>query len=88
MKTLLEGKIKIKAVHDADLNSFLARLALLDRMQNGQLRCAFCDCVLTFDNFGGVFKENGILKPFCQKTECYFEVLKRKSGVKEEPING
>lgn len=81
MKVQLEGKVKIKAVHDADLNSFLEKLGLLEEMENGQLRCNFCDCILNFNNFGGVFKENGELKPFCQKTECYFETLKRKNAM-------
>lgn len=82
MKVQLEGKVKIKAVHDADLNSFLERLGLLEDMKSGQIRCSFCDCVLTFDDFGGIFNENGELKPFCQKTECYLEVLERKNNVR------
>lgn len=82
MKKQFEGKVTIKAVHDAHLNSFLQKLGLLEDMKNGRLRCSFCDCVLTFDNFGGVYKENGQLKSFCQQTECYLEVLKRKSSVK------
>jgi len=82
MKTQIEGKVTIKAVHDTDLNSFLEKLGLMADMKNGQLRCSFCDCMLTFDTFGGVYKENGQLKPFCQKTECYLEVLKRKNAVK------
>jgi hypothetical protein len=80
MKTQLAGKITVKAVHDADLNSFLERLGLLEDIKSGQLRCIFCDCVLTLDGFGGIFNENGELKPFCQKTECYLEVLKRKNN--------
>lgn len=82
MKTQLTGKITIKTLHDADLNSFLEKLGLLEDMKNGQLRCSFCDCILTFDNFGGVYNENGLLKPFCQKTECYLEVLNRKSAAR------
>lgn len=82
MKAKLEGKVKIKAVQDADLNSFLQKLGLLEKMKNAQLRCNFCDSVLTYNNFGGVYKENGQLKPFCQKTECYLEALRRKNVAK------
>ena len=82
MKAQFEGKVIIKAVHDADLNSFLEKLGLLEDMKNGRLRCSFCNCVLTFDNFGGVYKEDGQIKLFCQKTECYLEVLKRKNAPK------
>lgn len=82
MKAPIERKVTIKAVYDADLNSFLEKLGLFEDMKNGQLRCSFCDCMLTFDNFGGVYKENGQLKPFCQKAECYLKVLKHKNAVK------
>jgi len=82
MKAKLEGKVVIKAVYDSELQSFLEKLGLWEDMKNGQLRCSFCNCVLTFANFGGIYKENGQLKPFCQKTECYLEVLKRKNAVR------
>ena len=82
MKVRLEGKVKIKAVHDADLNSFLKKLGLLEDLRIGQLRCSLCDCILTFDNFGGVYKKNGQLKPICQKTECYLEMLKCKNAAR------
>lgn len=82
MKDPFEGKVKIRAVHDVDLKLFLQKIGLLEDMEKGQLRCSFCGCLLTLDNFGGVYKENGQLKPFCQKTECYLEVLKRKNAIK------
>jgi len=82
MKGKMQEKVKIKAVHDDDLKSFLEKLNLLEPMQNGELKCSFCEIPLSFNNFGGVFKENGQLKPFCQKTECYLEVLKHKNTVR------
>ena len=82
MKGQFKGKIKIRAVFDTQLNLFLEKLGLLKDMENGKLKCSFCNCMLTFDNFGGVYKENGQLKLFCQKVECYLEVLKRKSNLK------
>jgi len=82
MKGQSEGKVTIKAVYDTELNSFLEKLGLLEEMKNGQLRCSVCNRVLTFDNFGGVYNENGQLKCFCQQTECYLEVLKRKNAIK------
>jgi len=83
MKTKLKEKIKIKAVHDDDLTSFLLKLGLLEDIKNSRLKCSFCDCVITLDNFGGVYKEKTELKPFCKKPVCYLEVLKRKSEVKQ-----
>jgi hypothetical protein len=82
MKAKLEGKVVIKAVYDSELQSFLEKLGLWEDMKNGHLRCSVCDCVLTFDNFGGIYKKNGQLKSFCQKAACYLEVLKRKNAVR------
>lgn len=82
MKKQIEGKIIIKAIYDADLKSFLEKLGLLEHIKSGQLKCSFCNSILTLENFGGVFKENGQLKPFCQETECYLEALKRKNATK------
>ena len=82
MKRQFEEKFKIRAVHDADLEPLLQKLGLLEDIENGNLRCSFCGRVLTFDNFGGVYKENDQLKSFCQETKCYLEMLKRKSDVK------
>ena len=82
MKTQTEEKVIIKAVYDAELNSLLEKLGMLEDMKNGKIKCSFCDCTLIFDNFGGIFNENGYLKPFCQKTECYIEVLMRKNALK------
>lgn len=75
-------KVKIRAIHDDDLNFFLKKIGLFEKIKNSQLKCVFCDCVLTLENFGGVYKENGKIKPFCQKTECYLEVLKRRDQAK------
>ena len=82
MKTQTKENVTIKAVHDTDLKSLLKRLGMMEDMKNGKIKCSLCDCILKFDNFGGIYKENNQLKPFCQKIECYLEVLKRKNKVK------
>ncbi|MEO0091914.1 MAG: hypothetical protein ABIK61_04300 [candidate division WOR-3 bacterium] len=71
-------QIRIKAVYDTDLEPFLEKLGLLEDLKNGKLKCSVCACELSLTNFGGVYKQNGQLKLFCQKSECYLEVLKTK----------
>lgn len=83
MRTNLEGKVEIKAVHDDDLSEFLEKLGMSEEINNGRIHCTFCNCIINTSNFGGVFKENGNIKSFCQKTECYLEVLKRKNLEKQ-----
>ncbi len=82
MRIQTEEKVTIKAVYDTDLNSLLEKLGMMEDMKNGKIKCSFCDCMLSVDNFGGIFNEKGHLKPFCKKTECYLEVLKRKNAFK------
>lgn len=83
MNPKFEGTVKIKAVYDTDLEPFLEKLGLMEDLKNGKLKCTFCGCVLSLANFGGVYKQNGQLKLFCQKSECYLEVLKQKNIEKE-----
>ena len=80
MKAQLEGTVKIKAVHDDDLKTLLEKLGILKDIEDGKIQCDFCNCTISNSNFGGIFRENGDIKPFCQKTECYLEVLKKKGN--------
>ena len=67
-----------KAVYDEDLKPFLTNLGLWNTLQKRQLKCCFCNELITVENFGGVTKQNGHLLVFCNKTTCYFETLKNK----------
>lgn len=79
MKGNLKEKVVIKAVYDDDLPLFLRKIGLWEEMEKEELKCSICDCVLNLNNFGGVFRENNKIKAFCQNTQCYLEVLKRKT---------
>ena len=50
-------KMEIKAVHEDDLEKFLERLRLLDKIKNGEIHCAICGDVVTLDNFLCVYPE-------------------------------
>ncbi|RLI74981.1 hypothetical protein DRP04_13970 [Archaeoglobales archaeon] len=68
-------KITIKAVHDKDLEKFLAKLGLLEKIEKKELRCSICGEVITLENFLCVYPENGKIKVCCNKKECYEKVL-------------
>lgn len=77
----MERKV-FKAVYDEDLKSFLIKLELWNDLQERQLKCCFCEKLITFANFGGVIKQNGNLLVFCNKTACCLETLKQKTAPK------
>lgn len=63
-------KLKIKAVHDGDLNDVLSSLGVLHKVQNGEAICEFCKGTVSFDNLGAVFNEKGNIKFICSKPDC------------------
>ena len=71
----MTAKVAIKAVHDSDLEKFLEKLKLLDKIKGGRLRCSICGDVVTLDNFLCVYPEDGQIKVCCNKRACYEEVF-------------
>lgn len=68
-------RITIKAVHDKDLEKFLAKLGLLEKIKRGELRCSICGEIITLENFFCVYPEEGKIKVCCNRRECYEKVL-------------
>lgn len=56
---------EIKGVYDEDLPGLLADLGLKDDFDNGKLRCAFSDEVMTMANFLGIFSDGQDIKFVC-----------------------
>lgn len=73
----LSVKNEILAVHEQDLDSFLASLGLLEAFKNQELKCAVCGSVITKDNFHCVYPDNGEIKVCCSLLDCYKTVLKK-----------
>ena len=71
------AKVAIKAVHDSDLEKFLERLRLLDKIKEGKIRCSICGEVVTLENFLCVYPEDGQIKVCCNKRECYEQVFSK-----------
>ncbi|WP_228235682.1 hypothetical protein [Allomuricauda sp. M10] len=55
-------KAKLNAVHDNDLEKLLAKLNLLEKLKQGELKCKFTQEVITFDNLHSIFPEEGTIK--------------------------
>ncbi len=68
-------KEKIRAVHESDLQTFLASLGLLDLMKAGEMKCEVCHCYVTLENFQLAYPMRTDIKVACDKPACYFAVL-------------
>lgn len=71
------AKVAIKAVHDSDIEKFLEKLRLLDKIKEGKIRCSVCGDVVTLENFLCVYPENEQIKVCCSKRECYEQVFSK-----------
>ncbi len=78
----------VKAIHDTDLERVLKKLGLYEKLVAGELRCSICGRLLTLENLGGIYRENGEVKLVCNKIECLVEAAEkvrrsRKSRLKQ-----
>ena len=71
------SKVAIKAVHDSDLEKFLAKLNLLEKIKKKELRCSICGEIITMENLVCVYPENGEIKVCCNERECYEKVFEK-----------
>ncbi len=65
----------VHAVHDDDLQAVLEALGLARAFAKGELRCKFCDDVMTWENLHSLFPEGGAIKLVCDKPECATALL-------------
>ena len=77
-------KEKVNVVHDDDLESFLERLGVLKKFNNGELKCKFCRVSITFESLHSIFPQSGQVKLVCDKVECIKQLsdLLREGTVK------
>ena len=60
----------IGLVHYDEVTNFFERLAYIDKLNAGDLRCHTCNAVITLENFKGIFKKDGELYFMCREMEC------------------
>lgn len=69
-------KYSIKAVHEQDLKELLDDLELSSMLERGELKCAMCGCIITYDNLLCLYPEEEDIKVCCKKCDCYEKLLK------------
>ena len=61
---------KIKIVHALEIEILFEKIGSLESLRNGQLHCNECDAVLNINNFGALFKKDGVIFYLCTKPNC------------------
>lgn len=66
---------QIHAIHVRDLETTLNELGLLERIQDGTLRCCFCDSRIDLEEIQCFFMDEGQIRICCSNAECFERVL-------------
>jgi hypothetical protein len=71
---------EISAVHDMDLEKFLADIGVLEDVNEGRVFCKFCKKKITLDNLQVVYPKGHEIVFCCTDTDCFRQSLaERKS---------
>jgi len=68
----------IRAVHEDDLQSYLAGLGLLDYIRSGTAKCSHCASPVTMDNLGGLFPAEEDIVPVCDRPSCLASLFQKE----------
>ena len=63
-------KIKIKAVHEEDLEDILEKYRLLEKIHNEELTCSICSRVITLQNIGKICPREDHVNLRCDQSWC------------------
>lgn len=63
-------KEKLRAVHNDDLEQFLASIGVLDQIKEGHYHCAICETKVTIENFGAVYPKDNEINFLCDRLSC------------------
>jgi hypothetical protein len=72
-----QRKSSLDAVFDEELEELLERLGLIGDFRTGNLKCAFCGDVITWENLHSIFPDSGQIKVSCSKSECVEQLALR-----------
>lgn len=76
----------IDAVHADDLERLLERVGLLDKFNQGKVKCKFCGQAVTHENIYSVIKDSGSHKLVCDKAECVNKLMQFVAYRKKKEI--
>ncbi len=61
---------KLKVVHEADLKDLLSSIGILELVENGEIECNVCKCIINLDNLSIIKNLQGKIVIVCNKNNC------------------
>ena len=65
----------IRAVHDDDLQQFLANLGKLGEINAGKVHCMFCQTIVTLRTLHAAVPDSGSVKFVCDSPTCVTQLM-------------
>lgn len=62
---------RLKVVYDDDLEQLLDSLEVLEQFKGGDIRCSQCDCKMTLENFGALWRDKDSIEFLCNQPSCH-----------------
>lgn len=62
--------VKVKFVHDLDLQKYLKSLGIYEKVLGGKFKCKFCGKTITIENFQILNLEEGAYHLVCSNINC------------------
>lgn len=73
-------KSKLNVFYENELDEVLHKLNLWDSFSNNELKCSFCNKVLTHDNFGSILYRDGKITATCDSFPCLSQAIAPPKG--------
>lgn len=73
---LFMKKGELQAVHDNDIETLLDSIGYLQKYENGEIRCIYCNNTITYDNFQCLIPDKNKVLFCCNNIECYKKTIK------------
>lgn len=73
---------KISAIHDHQLETYLASLGVLSEISDGRKHCKVCESQISLENIGAIVPVAGRIEIFCDRAKCLAQL--NTTGVSNE----
>lgn len=71
-------KNRIHAIHDRDLLEFLTKFNLVKKIEDGEIMCPECNCLITLENIGFIKIIKNKPRICCDNILCFYDYKKGK----------
>lgn len=61
---------KMKVVHEKDVTALFSSLKILDKIEQGEIKCSNCGGTITLENFSFLTYQGGSIYLTCNKINC------------------